>query len=477
MTEDTPEDRDIQDASISNRAAVATAVSSTYKVLGEFTAADGAGVLGKNDAGSGTPIGVEGAIPNSTEGYGLATPDDTRIDGGIDTTGAHRLRVDGDLMLFIGSKTSGAMGNIIGGQNAVNSNAVGVTISGGGFDDGSTNDLNVVADDFGTVGGGRANQAGSTDDDTTTAKYATVGGGYENEATGEFATVAGGGPGDTANPASTNNRAVNDACTVGGGLENRAGDSADQLTTGATVAGGRDNVATGQQSTVCGGSSNEASGFQSFVGGGRRNFATADRATIPGGRNNHARGLYSFAAGRLANADHAGSFVFGDSTSTKVSSGGSDEARFQMAVYAPSFNTTSARAAKTGIDPIDPADVLEGVQSLEVGTWELRDREDGRHIGPMAGEFAETFDLGNGHESIATVDADGVALAAIQGLAQRLDETANRIDEQADRIDDLESENEQLRERHATLEERLAALEERVAGMEAGQASPATADD
>lgn len=61
-------------------------VSSTYKILGEFEATDGAGVLGRNPATSGTPVGVEGAVPNATSGYGLSTPDNAAV-GGIAEVG------------------------------------------------------------------------------------------------------------------------------------------------------------------------------------------------------------------------------------------------------------------------------------------------------------------------------------------------------------------------------------------------------
>jgi len=55
--------------------------SSTYKFGGEIDADDGTGVLGRNTADSGTPIGVEGAVPNNSTGYGLSTPDDARVSG------------------------------------------------------------------------------------------------------------------------------------------------------------------------------------------------------------------------------------------------------------------------------------------------------------------------------------------------------------------------------------------------------------
>jgi hypothetical protein len=68
-----------------------------------------------------------------------------------------------------------------------------------------------------------------------------------------------------------------------------------------------------------------------------------------------------------------------------------------------------------------------------------------RHIGPVAQDFHAAFNVGADDKHIATVDADGVALAAIQGLHALLKEKDTRI---------------------ASLEERLAALEKRL-----GQAS------
>lgn len=65
----------------------------------------------------------------------------------------------------------------------------------------------------------------------------------------------------------------------------------------------------------------------------------------------------------------------------------------------------------------------------------------------MAEDFHATFGLGNEDRCIVTVDADGVALAAIQGLAVR---------SQA-RADALRRENETLRETLAALAQRVSA--------------------
>ena len=45
-----------------------------------------------------------------------------------------------------------------------------------------------------------------------------------------------------------------------------------------------------------------------------------------------------------------------------------------------------------------------------------------RHIGPTAQDFKAAFDVGESDTGISSVDADGVALAAIKGLNQKLEE-------------------------------------------------------
>jgi DNA-binding transcriptional MerR regulator len=68
----------------------------------------------------------------------------------------------------------------------------------------------------------------------------------------------------------------------------------------------------------------------------------------------------------------------------------------------------------------------------------------------MAQDFHAAFQLGNDDRRISTIDADGVALAAIKGLIAELESRQQRSAEQARRLAELESEL-------ATLAERLAA--------------------
>ena len=46
--------------------------------------------------------------------------------------------------------------------------------------------------------------------------------------------------------------------------------------------------------------------------------------------------------------------------------------------------------------------------------WRFKDFPSAIHLGPMAQDFRAAFGLGLDDKSIATVDADGVALAAIK---------------------------------------------------------------
>lgn len=79
---DTPSDNHDPGAPSESETSASTVnASSTYKVLGEDALSSGAGVLGNNTAESGTPVGVEGAVPNNTSGYGLSTPHDANVGG------------------------------------------------------------------------------------------------------------------------------------------------------------------------------------------------------------------------------------------------------------------------------------------------------------------------------------------------------------------------------------------------------------
>ncbi len=105
--------------------------------------------------------------------------------------------------------------------------------------------------------------------------------------------------------------------------------------------------------------------------------------------------------------------VFGVSHEGSVSAAGS--------MSATAFNTTSDRHAKTGFTAVDPQEVLRKVSALPITRWAFTNAAAVAHIGPVAQDFHAAFGVGADDRHIATVDADGVALAAIQGLNTKLE--------------------------------------------------------
>ena len=89
----------------------------------------------------------------------------------------------------------------------------------------------------------------------------------------------------------------------------------------------------------------------------------------------------------------------------------------------------SDRNMKTDFAPVDAAAVLDKVARLPIQQWRFKAEPDEvKHFGPMAQDFRAAFGLGQIPTAIATVDADGVALAAIQGLNQKVEERSKKLE-------------------------------------------------
>jgi hypothetical protein len=210
------------------------------------------------------------------------------------------------------------------------------------------------------------------------------------------------------------------------------------------------------------GSVNQVQGLGGFIGGGISNVVqTAGQyAMIPGGVANIAGGFASFAAGHAARANQDGTFVWADNYTdnnkahppfasaranefaVRATGGARFVSGFTAGTIPPlpvgvvlnsgsgSWSTLSDRRAKTSFAPVQPKEVLAKVAALPVQSWRYRSEpESTRHVGPVAQDFHAAFGLGPGETTIDTVDADGVALAAIQGLNQKVEEQAAEIRE------------------------------------------------
>lgn len=366
------------------------------------------------------------------------------------------------------TRQHGTSPNLIGGYsgNIVVGGVVGAAIGGGGTAEASCgfshNEpcANRVFDSYGAIGGGKGNLAGSDDGDAMTAAYATVGGGLNNTASSWAATIGGG----------ELNTASGDSATVGGGVINIASGY------NATVGGGYSNEAIGYMATIAGGSDNTADGNLAAVGGGANNTASGDYATVPGGSDNVAQGDYSFAAGRKARAYNRGCFVLADATDAYEDCINDNRFIFRVTnafyiwtradhtagVLLPTggsaWSSLSDRNVKANFAPVDGQEVLARLAEVPIQTWNYRSQDPSiRHMGPVAQDFYAAFGLGEDDKHISTVDADGVALAAIQGLYAQ-----NR--EQAAQIEALEARMAELEAQNAELEARLAALEAQANG-------------
>ena len=268
------------------------------------------------------------------------------------------------------------------------------------------------------------------------------------------------------------------SASVNGGLNNTASGS------NSVVTGGSFNTASGTYATVTGGTLNHASGQYATVSGGALNGATGYAASVFGGFDNCAGGSYSLAMGRRAkvrpgslvtlvsgcldvpragnpNGD-VGTFIFADSQDADFVSTGANQflVRAQGGVYfsdddsvasIPSgrfINTStgaflstggtwtnaSSRSLKTAFRNVDAGRILDQVLTLPMSTWQyIAAPEAGRHLGPVAEDFHAMFALGDRDDEISTADAGGVALAAVQGLAQKQDAALETLTQRASR--------------------------------------------
>ena len=96
-----------------------------------------------------------------------------------------------------------------------------------------------------------------------------------------------------------------------------------------------------------------------------------------------------------------------------------------------SWTSVSDRNAKDNIIAVDPRQILRGVLQLPISTWNYKGQQY-RHIGAMAQDFYKTFNVGENDKTITTVDPDGVALAAIQGLNEELKDELKARDAKID---------------------------------------------
>ncbi len=346
---------------------------------------------------------------------------------------------------------------------------------GGGFDNGASGP-------YATVSGGSVNSASGSNavvsggyGNIAIGEQSTVGGGYYNQANGTYATVGGGYV----------NLATSTAATVAGGSFNRAsggysfaaGRRAKADHTGAYVwadATDADFASTANNQFLVRaaggvGINTNAPNAALAVDGGNsvaRIAVNSNTPTANAGLSLRQDGVNRWS---IAAVSADGDLTFfregaGGGSRLFVDGGGANAGNVGIGNAAPQYplhmasgahvtaggtwTNASSRQLKTGFIPADGQTLLETLAALPITTWSYRAEDPAvRHLGPTAEDFYAAFQLGRDNGAITTVDADGVALTAIQAL-HRLNQT-----QQAQ----LASQQQQIER----LEARLAALEQR----------------
>jgi len=198
-----------------------------------------------------------------------------------------------------------------------------------------------------------------------------------------------------------------------------------------TVADGPGSTAMGNQTL--------ATGDFSVVGGA---FSTAAGSTaVALGVDVHASGDGSVVLGSHANAliDAPGTFIFADRSTNNAIVGFAPNEFFARAAGGVAFYTNAALTAGVSVAPgggawqsvsdrnrkhlfrhLSGEQVLRKLARMPIQEWSYKSQDASiRHVGPTAQDFHEAFGLGEDPLRINTVDADGIALAAIRALEAR----------------------------------------------------------
>ena len=315
--------------------------------------------------------------------------------------------------------------NVIGGSsaNTVSNGIVGAFIGGGG----SSNFPNQVSGYFSSVVGG--------EDNTASGDYSTAMG-FRSLASGHGSTAIG----NTTIASGAFSTAMGYGTLAGGHASTAMGYRARALHAGSFVWADFQNA--DFDSTAVSQFSLRAAGGVRLANDTSLSFGNQTRQMINLWGSEYGIGVQSdatyFRTGNEFMWYRGGSHsdIFGDS-------GGGDQimrlGSTGNLVIAGTLSQGSDRQIKQDFTDVNPQAVLDKVAALSIQTWTYTNNAGVRHLGPVAQDFHAAFGLnGEDDKHIATVDADGVALAAIQGLNQKVEEQGAALKSKDARIAELE---------------------------------------
>ena len=108
-------------------------------------------------------------------------------------------------------------------------------------------------------------------------------------------------------------------------------------------------------------------------------------------------------------------------------------------VQATNVTFPSSRALKTDFTPLDASEILARLVQVPISEWRFKEGAAVRHIGPVAEDFQQAFGEVADGKHISMMDANGITMAAVQGLYQMVKAKDQVIDELQGKIAALES--------------------------------------
>ncbi|HEU0078854.1 MAG TPA: tail fiber domain-containing protein [Longimicrobiaceae bacterium] len=234
-----------------------------------------------------------------------------------------------------------------------------------------------------------------------------------------------------------------------------------------SFAAGEDNTASGAASV--------ALGYHAHTNARQGSFVFSDRSSVDSLRAgvNHSANWRVSGGFRIFTASNLSTGVTIQSGAS-VSNWGQSNAVISTSTGAllstgGTWTNASDVNRKHLFEEVTGEDVLARLRAIPIRSWSYRAEPDEvRHLGPTAQDFRAAFGLGTDERSIATVDADGVALAAAQALTTRTDELRAENAELRGTVAGLREQVTTLEAQNAALEARLRRIEE----MLAAQAAP-----
>lgn len=315
----------------------------------------------------------------------------------------------------------------------------------------------------------RAGTAEAAEWDDANTGRASIALGQGTTASGDFSTALGNGTTASA----VGGTALGVSTTASGLFSTAMGVSTKATGNYGSTAMGEGTTASGNASTAMGGGttasgySSTAMGLSTKATGSYGSTATGWESEAYGqtstaiGRGAISRGTFSITMGHYAEtaASAYGSFVYGDASTTTVVASVSPNQFLVRAAGGTVFWSTSGTTfptspgvtlnpgasawsslsdvnSKENFRDLRDDDVLARIAAMPVREWNYKAQDAAiRHMGPTAQDFHAAFGLGEDPLRISTIDADGVALAAIKALEARTRAAA----------DTLRSENDAMR--------------------------------